>query len=183
MLRGNSAMNAGVWSRERRMERLSAQLATCRTGPDLDATLALIAAELRAEKICLSRWSAAEELVETLAENGGDTGETRFALQEYPLTERVIGRQEAAEVIVSDPQADPAEVELLLSLEQGALLIVPVVSFGVTLGIVEAYRTSTEPWTREEVSSARTIANQFAPVLQAIAPDPWDPGPLPGQEG
>ena len=51
----------------------------------------------------------------------------------------MLREQEAAQVLVGDPEADPQEVELLLALGMRSLLIVPVVSQGETLGIVEAY--------------------------------------------
>ncbi len=94
--------------------------------------------------------------------------EERFPLAEYPLTARVLREQEAAQVLVGDPEADPREVELLLCLGLRSLLIVPVVSQGETLGIVEAYSEVERPWTRTQINRARIISNQFGSVIQAV---------------
>ena len=129
--------------------------------------MALIAAELNADMVCLSHWRPADGVIETLAESGG-TGEERFSLDDYPLTARVLRNQEAVQVLVGDPEADRPEVELLLSLGHRSLLIVPVVSRGETLGIVEAYSKFERPWTRAQINQARIISNQFASVILAL---------------
>jgi GAF domain-containing protein len=102
-----------------------------------------------------------------VAESGG-TREERFSVSEYPLTARVLREQGAAQVLVGDPNADPQEVELLLSLGMRSLLIVPVVSQGETLGIVEAYSEIEHPWTRTQINRARIISNQFGSMIQVV---------------
>ena len=121
--------------------------------------------------VCLSHWHPEEEVVETLAESGG-TGDERFPLADYPLTARVLRDQEAVQVLVGDPEADRREVELLLSLGHRSLLIVPVVSRGESLGIVEAYSKAERPWTRAEINRARIISNQFGSVILALFRSP-----------
>jgi diguanylate cyclase (GGDEF)-like protein len=153
---------------ERWLEYATAQLASAASRADLEAALTSIAAELHADKVTLSQWHPAEGVVETLAENGRFPGEERFRLTDYPLTERVLRDQAAAQVLVSDPDTDPAEVRLLLGLGHRSLLIVPVIARGETLGIVEAYSDEERPWTRAEISRARIIANQFAATIQAL---------------
>ena len=54
------------------------------------------------------------------------------------------------------------------SLGLRSLLIVPVVSHGETLGIVEAYSEVERPWTRTQINRARIISNQFGSVIQAV---------------
>jgi diguanylate cyclase (GGDEF)-like protein len=166
-LRASPVGNARITAGDRRLEHLSARLASARSGEDIEGALALIAEELQAETICLSRWRADEEIVETVAESGG-TREERFAVSDYPLTRRVLREQEAAQVLVGDPKADPREVELLLSLGMRSLLIVPVVSQGETLGIVEAYSEIEHPWTRTQINRARIISNQFGSMIQVV---------------
>jgi diguanylate cyclase (GGDEF)-like protein len=155
-------------SSDRRLVHVSARLANARTRCDLEAALALIAAELGASKICLSAWHPSEQVLETLAENGDRSDQEVFAVDEYPLSARVIREQEAVQVLVGDPDADPKEAELLLALGERALLMVPVVSRGESLGIIEAYRGEERPWTRAEINRARVIANQFASVVAAL---------------
>jgi GAF domain-containing protein len=121
--------------------------------------------------VCLSHWHPEQGIVETLAESGG-TGEESFSVDQYPLTARVLRDQEAVQVLVGDPESDRREVELLLSLGYGSLLIMPVVSRGESLGIVEAYSKVERPWTRAEINRARIISNQFGSVILAIFRSP-----------
>jgi signal transduction protein with GAF and PtsI domain len=50
--------------------------------------------------------------------------------------------------------------------------MVPVVSRGKSIGIVEAYRADERAWSRAEVNRARVIANQFASVIPTLVPMP-----------
>jgi EAL domain-containing protein (putative c-di-GMP-specific phosphodiesterase class I) len=160
---GGGRITAG----DRRLEHLSARLASARSSKDLEGALALIGEELQADSVCLSRWRPEEQVVETLAESDG-TRKEKFHVSDYPLTARVLREQQAAQVLVGDPGADPQEVELLLSLGLRSLLIVPVVSHGETLGIVEAYSEIERPWTRTQINRARIISNQFGSVIQVV---------------
>jgi EAL domain/GAF domain len=166
-LRASPVGSGRIAAGDRRLEHLSARLASARSSKDIEGALALIAEELQADTICLSRWRQDEQLVETVAESGGTRAEV-FAVSEYPLTAGVLREREAAQVLVGDPGADPREVELLLSLGMRSLLIVPVVSHGETLGIVEAYSGLERPWTRAQINRARIISNQFGSVIQVV---------------
>jgi diguanylate cyclase (GGDEF)-like protein len=163
-------------SSDRRLVHVSGRLAGARTRSDLESALALIAAELSATKVCLSAWHGDEGVLETLAENGErSTSQTTFAIDEYPLSARVCRRQEAVQVIVGDPTSDPREAELLLALGERSLLMVPVVTRGQTLGIIEAYRGDERAWSRAEINRARVVANQLAaaiPMLAEATPEP-----------
>jgi GAF domain-containing protein len=121
--------------------------------------------------VCLSHWHPAEGVVETLAETE-ETSEKHYSLDDYPLTARVLHNQEAVQVLVGDPEADRPEVELLLSLGHRSLLIVPVVSRGESIGIVEAYSKFERPWTRTQINHARIISNQFGSVILALFRSP-----------
>ena len=46
-------------------------------------------------------------VIETLAESGEQAEEEFFPVDEYPTTARVVERQEAVQVMVGDPLADP----------------------------------------------------------------------------
>ena len=155
-------------SSDRRLVHLSARLAGARTKADLNAALALIAAELGASKVSLSVFHEDRGVVETLAQDGGESEETIFPLAEYPSSERVIRHQEAIQVFVEDPDSDPAEVSLLLALGERSLLMVPVVAGGETRGIVEAYTADGGAWGRAAINRARVIANQCASVIPAF---------------
>jgi diguanylate cyclase (GGDEF)-like protein len=153
---------------DRRLEHLSGRLANSRTADDLYSTLDLMAGELHADKIVLSRWLPESQVVETLAESDDDTQDELFHLSEYPATTMVIERQEATQVMVSDPDAESAEVRLLLAQGYRSLLMVPIVHRGESLGIVEAMTEEERPWTRTEINRGRIIAHHMASVMQAF---------------
>ena len=100
-LRASPVGSGRIAAGDRRLEHLSARLASARSGEDIEGALALIAEELQAETISLSRWRPDEEVIETVAESGG-TREERFSVSEYPLTARVLREQGAAQVLVGD---------------------------------------------------------------------------------
>jgi GAF domain-containing protein len=116
-------------------------------------------------------------MIETLAESGEQAEEESFPVDEYPATSRVLEGQEAVQVMVGDPLADRAEVELMFSLGFRSLLMVPVIHRGECLGIVEAMSHQERPWTRTEINRARIVANQLASVIQSFFRVP-DPGRL-----
>lgn len=162
-----SAGEIVVGPRERGLERVSGQLASARSQAELKGALDAIASALGATNVTLSRWLPEERVVETLAESGPNPDGIKFAAADYPLTGRAISSQEAVQVLVGDPTADPAETRLLLELGQRSLLMVPVVARGRTLGLLEAYREEEIPWTRAQINHARIIANQFASAIEA----------------
>jgi diguanylate cyclase (GGDEF)-like protein len=164
-LRTSSSADAGSIAGDRRLEHLSARLAGARSRDDLDSAVALIAAELHAQNVILSRLLAGEGILETLADNSRKSAEDQFAVDEFPATARVLESQVAAQVIVGDPESDPAEVELLLELGYRSLLMVPVISRGSTVGLLEAFAEADRPWTRTEINRARVIAHQFGAVI------------------
>jgi GAF domain-containing protein len=104
-------------------------------------------------------------VIETLSKSESDSGDARFAVSEYPMTERVLRDQVAVQVISSDPDSDPAEVELMLDLGYGSMLMVPVISRGTTVGLVEAFAEADRPWTRTEINRARIVAHQLGAVI------------------
>jgi diguanylate cyclase (GGDEF)-like protein len=166
----SSEISAG----DRRLEHLSARLADAHSRNDLLRTLGLIAGELHADKICLSQWHPEDDTIETLAESGEQAEDEFFPLADYPLTSKVLREQEAAHVLAGDPSADPAEVELMLSLGFRSMLVVPVIHRGASLGILEAHSAIERPWTRTEINRARIISNQLGSVIDSFFLAPSD---------
>lgn len=62
-----------------------------------------------------------------------------YLVSDYPLTQDVLERGEPRVVSRTDPDADPAETELLERLGFDSLLMLPLRSRGVTWGLVEIY--------------------------------------------
>jgi diguanylate cyclase (GGDEF)-like protein len=152
---------------DRRLEHLTGRLANTRTTSDLYSTLDLMAGELHADKIALSRWHPESEALQTLAESGDQAQDPFYPVDDFPATARVLVEQEATQVLVGDPTADSSEVELLLSQGYRSLLMVPIVLGGESLGVVEAMSEEERPWTRTEINRARIISHQLASVIQS----------------
>src|SRR5262249_60260351 len=71
---------------DRRLEHLSGRLANARSKRDLFSALDLIAGELHADKITLSRWHSAIGPVESLADSVEQTEDWRYTPDAYPAT-------------------------------------------------------------------------------------------------
>ena len=82
-LRSAPAANAStITAGDRALEHLSARVAGVGTQDHLYGVLGMIATELQADKICLSRWYPETETIETLAESGEQPGEESFQLSD-----------------------------------------------------------------------------------------------------
>jgi diguanylate cyclase (GGDEF)-like protein len=152
---------------DRGLERISARLASARTRRDLEDALPLLAAEINADSLALSQLHPEEGVLETLAETVKEH-RSIFELSEYPLTVRVLRTQEAVQVMIGDPETEPSEVDYLLELGYGTVLILPVVYAGESIGAFEAYCKQERPWSRTEINRARIMANQIASVIQSV---------------
>ena len=159
---------------DRGLEHLSARLAGARSTQDLEAALDLIARALHAGEVSLSQWHPDEDALETLARSRSNGEFQRLTVSEHPLVRQVLGRQEAAQVLISDPQSDPRQVQLLLELGHSSMLMVPVVHRGESLGVLEAFSGAERPWTRAEINRARIVASQFGAVIESLYLDPSD---------
>jgi EAL domain-containing protein (putative c-di-GMP-specific phosphodiesterase class I) len=151
------------------LERIGAWLSDVDSIDDLRGAFRLVARDLGAVEVCFSRWHEEEGYVETVSDNAWmHTGE-RFSVDDYPLTRHVLETQEAVQVLASDADADPAEVALLRAEGFRALLMVPVVSHGRTLGLLEVCDRVERPWTRGQIVRARIICYQLGAVLEGLS--------------
>jgi diguanylate cyclase (GGDEF)-like protein len=149
---------------------VAARLAQASSIADLGPVMELIAAELAADEAEYSYWSQAGGYVETAETVYGPGVHGRFHLSDYPATARVLEGQEALQILIGDPKSDPAEVKLLLESEgYRACLMLPVVSQGETLGLLEAWRREERPWSRAEISRGRAICFHLGAVLTGLA--------------
>lgn len=155
-------------SGDQRLEYVSARLSKIHSFEHLEDVFDLIARELGADAVCLSRWVRGENLVETIVDTSGDDAGRRFNLANYPSTSHVLNTGEAIQILVSDPGADLGELALLGRLGFGSLLMVPVVCRDERLGLLEAYSAVERPWTRSEINRARIISYQLGAVLDGL---------------
>jgi GAF domain-containing protein len=104
----------------------------------------------------------------TLAETHPDPGAREFSIDDYPLSAKVLNEGEVVQVMVGDPESDPAEVQLLLEYGRRCMLMVPVITAGESIGLLEAYSDEERPWTRSEISRARIVSNLFATAIAGV---------------
>lgn len=157
-------------SADRRLERLVERLSAADSLADLDGVTDLIAQELHADEVLVSRWIPESGEIESLANGGAPTGE-RFTLSEFPLTRRVLESRVAIQVLAGDPAGDPAEVAQLERVGHRSLLMVPVVSRGAAVGLLEIYASDERPWSRTDVNRARIISYPLGLALEVVLRD------------
>jgi diguanylate cyclase (GGDEF)-like protein len=153
-----------------RLERICARLAAVKGGDGLAAALSLIATELRSDEVAFSSWNSQRRVVRTMSVTGGwelPGQQIEYDLRRFPLGERVLLEGMSAQVSVSDPLADAAEVELLRDSGLESLLILPVGIGGTTLGLLEVGRRNERAFSRSETDRARIVAYQLGAVLAA----------------
>jgi diguanylate cyclase (GGDEF)-like protein len=155
-------------SGDQRLEYVSARISKLHTVSDLQHVFELIAQEVGADAICVSRWIRGSNLVETLIDTDGEDTGTCYNLASYASTAHVLNTGEAMQVLASDPCADLGELSLLGQLGFRRLLMVPVVCHDERLGLLEAYGKAERPWTRSEINRARIIAYQLGAVLDGL---------------
>jgi diguanylate cyclase (GGDEF)-like protein len=155
-------------SGDQRLEHVTARLSKIHGVEHLEDVFGLIAAELGADAVCLSRWIRGENAVETIVDATDEAAGARFSLANYPSTRHVLRTGEAVQILASDPGADLGELALLGRLGFGSLLMVPVVCRDERLGLLEAYSRVERPWTRGEINRARIISYQLGAVLDGL---------------
>jgi GAF domain-containing protein len=154
-------------------------LGQVRSRADLSQATNLIERLLHADGATVSRVVPGERCIETMTDHEGMDLEERYSYDDYPTTEHVIVEQILGQIVVDDPSSDLAEREFLAGLGLAALLMVPIVSRGETVGLLEVARRTARPWTSSEIDNARLLAQSLVAAirLDARTPTPvaWSP--------
>ena len=153
---------------DRRLEQLTARISRITSLDDLEGIYRLIEDELAAEDVCFSTWHPHERYVETIGQLGWVHAGQRFAVVDYPTTAHVLETQEAVQILAGDPLADQSEVDLLASGGYRSLLMLPVISRGETVGLLECCRADERPWARSDMDRARIIGYQLGHLLEVL---------------
>ena len=150
---------------DRRLEHICARVSACTTIDDLSSVLAIVAVELDADDVCVSRWDRARRQVNTFALSPGcpDPGGGSYDLDDYPTTERVMVTGEAVQLLAADQ--DEVEAHFLGASGHGSLLMVPVGFAGETIGLLEVMRRRERAFTRSQTNRARIISHQLGGTL------------------
>ncbi len=89
-----------------------------------------------------------------------------FDITAYPRTRRVLANQTTELIDVEDPGADPAEVRLLEAAGHRALVMLPLVAKGQSIGLVELISAQAIDLDDDRLDLARTIANEASIALE-----------------
>ena len=89
-----------------------------------------------------------------------------FDIATYPPTKHVLEDQATVLIDATDPAANPAEVALLVAAGNVALVMLPLVASGESIGLVELISRHPIDLDDERLSLARTIANEAAIALE-----------------
>jgi diguanylate cyclase (GGDEF)-like protein/PAS domain S-box-containing protein len=159
----------GPESGERILERIVGALSAVRSRSALTGCLDMIVRDLESDEVHICMLDSTRTYLETVSDVGSALEGTRWLVADYPTTERVLRKQETLQVHARDPDADPAEVELLEVQGIASMLMVPILYGGETVGLLEVYAFDERPWSRGQVYRARIIAYQLGAVLQRVA--------------
>ena len=151
---------------ERTLAELGDELAEV-TDTDELATAGRRAARLLGAEDVALMW-VVDGALELLSDNKDAPGQ-RWELADYPATARLLEAHVPGQVVVGDPESDPAEIAELERLGYGAMLMVPVRVGAGQRALVEVYRIHPQAFTSAEVDRARVVAQQFGPVLARLA--------------
>lgn len=151
---------------DRRLEGLTALLSRSTSYGDLAQAMQAIAEELSADEVYLSALHGDELVV--IGRTGPDLTMERYAVSDYPLTQHVMERNLVAQVLASDPAADPSEVKVMEDLGHRSLLMLPVQCAGQSIGLLEAFCRDERPWSRFEIRRARILSFQLGAVFERV---------------
>jgi len=97
-----------------------------------------------------------------ITEEGGQT----YRLSDYPSTRQVLETQEPIQIRVSNENDDPAERALLESRGQNTLLMLPLISRGETIGMMEVIDTADREFDAADVDFCQALCDVVAPAVQ-----------------
>jgi diguanylate cyclase (GGDEF)-like protein len=128
-----------------------------------------LASVMAVEECAISRWDRPNDRVASIGYFPPIPIEELkpfFEIDTYPTTKHVLDDQAVVLVDVADPAADPAEVALLVDDGKRALVMLPLVASGESIGLVELMSEHAIELDDDRLSLARTIANEAAIALE-----------------
>ena len=164
------ARSQGLAGELRRLLDMSSQLSASLDSRQVANLIARhLAAAMGVDECAISYWDKASRRVISLGyypEAGIDELEPFFDVAGFPQTMRVLEEQATVVIDSEDPEADPAEVGLLVPEGNRSLIMVPLVAKGQSIGLVELISKSAVVVDPERLELARTMANEAAMALE-----------------
>lgn len=120
----------------------------------------------------LSFWDQERDLLVMLVEHLGGTDEITeeggqtYRLADYPATRQVLETQEPIQIRVSNEKDDPAERALLESRGQKTLLMLPLVTRGETLGMMEVIDVADREFDASDVDFCQALCDVVAVAVR-----------------
>jgi diguanylate cyclase (GGDEF)-like protein len=93
-----------------------------------------------------------------ITEEGGQV----YRLSDFPATRHVLTAQQPLQIRVSNPEDDPAERKLLESRGQNALLMLPLVTRGETIGLMEVIDVVDREFDEHDVDFCQALCDVVA---------------------
>jgi GAF domain-containing protein len=166
-LTGSQAIDLAGLGMDGRLQWLAWRLSEATSYAALADATEAIKLELGADDLLVSAIEGGELVV--VGAGGPERLEERYVISQYPETGRLLREQGSTQVLVSDPEADRREIDLLRRLGYSSVLMLPICCAGQTIGLFEAYSRVERPWSRFEIGRARIIALQLGAALERIS--------------
>jgi diguanylate cyclase (GGDEF)-like protein len=128
-----------------------------------------LALAVGADEAQISDWDRADDRLRTLGcfpASLRDTIDDYYGLAGYPTTRGVLVNGALAVVDTEDPDADPAEVELLRAGGMRGLVMLPLIAKGEAIGLVELTSHGRPTSDAGRITIARTMAHEAAMALE-----------------
>jgi diguanylate cyclase (GGDEF)-like protein len=128
-----------------------------------------LATVLDVAECAISRWDAQNDRVITLGYYPPvaiEELEPFFEISRYPRTMKVLVEQVPELIDAEDPDADPAETELLRKAGNRSLVMLPLIASGESIGLVELISRGRIDLDDDRLDLARTIANEASIALE-----------------
>lgn len=151
--------------------RLLPHLSAVSRAPDLSRLVAGFAPALGAEMLVLSPLDAGRAAIRALPGlHGRDDASSWYRLADYPTTRRCMQEQVVVPVYAGST-GHPSEWESMDDFGYPSALLVPVVSRGRAVALLECFRKTSAIWSRREIRQARDLAAMIGPALDlALSP-------------
>jgi PAS domain S-box-containing protein len=147
--------------------------ATIATNLDLQYVLEALTREitslLGSEGCYISRWNRRKDTIPVIATYGmsHQLPNTDYKVADYPVTQQVLQEGYAQQMIISQPDIDPAERDFMQQFQFKTLLMLPMEFQEQVVGLVEVVDSREERvFTLQDIALTQLLANQAAIAME-----------------
>jgi diguanylate cyclase (GGDEF)-like protein len=118
----------------------------------------------------VTRWDRERDVLVTLVHHSHGAAliadeSHEYPLPEFPASAQVLHTQQPMQVRVSNPRDDPRERQLIESLGFRSLLMLPLVTRGETIGLMEIVDVNDRAFTPQDVEFCQAVCDVVATAL------------------